>query len=91
MDSIEIGSEKERDRDKRGMMYDRRASTSMRTGISELDEDDEGKHGKGNGREREDEKECVIVNICDDTGMAPESPLAVSYTVSLFKFPFILY
>ena len=49
-----------RDKDKRGMMYDRRASTSMCTGISE---GDEGDHGKGNEREREDEREWIIVTL----------------------------
>jgi hypothetical protein len=53
MDGIKIGSKKEWNRDKRGMMYSWKASAStMGTSNSELDEDDEGECGKGNGEGR---------------------------------------
>lgn len=86
MDDFEVGSNKERDGDEKGMMYDRSARASTNTSMSEFDKDGEGEaneYGKGGVKERGDERGVNYHDYVRDTGMlshalAPESPPAMS-------------
>jgi hypothetical protein len=75
MDDIEVGSEKERDRDrdKWGMVYDLSAAASTKTRIGELHEDGGGEaseHGNGRRGREKTKGEWIIMTMCDDTGMS---------------------